>query len=392
MSQLGSSIPLSLYVHLPWCVRKCPYCDFNSHALAGELPATRYTDALLKDLKLALRDAPGRRISTVFFGGGTPSLFPASEIRRLLACLQATGLLEHGAEISLEANPGTIERHSFKAFAEAGINRISLGAQSFDPDILKALGRIHDPDDTRRAVDELVSAGIENFNIDLMFALPGQQTAGAENDLREALALGPAHVSAYQLALEPNTAFYRHPPQLPGEETAWEMQNVGSALLESHGYLQYEVSAFARAGRGCRHNMNYWRYGDYLGIGAGAHQKLTDAGGAIVRSRRRAHPGRYMREAGTDACIVEWRHVQNEERIFEFMLNGLRLRHGVDRELFETRTGLSWADLEPAAREARRRGLLAMHADGLRATDLGWRFLNDLQALFLPAERAAVSA
>ncbi len=392
MSQLGSSIPLSLYVHLPWCVRKCPYCDFNSHALAGELPATRYTDALLKDLKLALRDAPGRRISTVFFGGGTPSLFPASEIRRLLACLQATGLLEHGAEISLEANPGTIERHSFKAFAEAGINRISLGAQSFDPDILKALGRIHDPDDTRRAVDELVSAGIENFNIDLMFALPGQQTAGAENDLREALALGPAHVSAYQLALEPNTAFYRHPPQLPGEETAWEMQNVGSALLESHGYQQYEVSAFARAGRGCRHNMNYWRYGDYLGIGAGAHQKLTDAGGAIVRSRRRAHPGRYMREAGTDACIVEWRHVQNEERIFEFMLNGLRLRHGVDRELFETRTGLSWADLEPAAREARRRGLLAMHADGLRATDLGWRFLNDLQALFLPAERAAVSA
>ncbi len=381
--------PLSLYVHLPWCVQKCPYCDFNSHALSGALPAAQYMDALLRDLEYSLPADNRRPIISVFFGGGTPSLFPAAQIERFLDRLGTRGCLATDAEITLEANPGTVERHSFKGFAAAGINRVSIGAQSFDAAQLAALGRIHNPDDTRVAVAEVRAAGIDNFNLDLMFGLPGQSSEACLEDLQQALALQPAHLSAYQLTIEPNTAFHKHPPALRDEDSAWEMQIEAQAVLQAHGFAQYEVSAYSQPGRSCRHNINYWQYGDYLGIGAGAHQKLTGTDGNIVRLRRRAHPGRYMRAAGTPDCIAESRTVSPAERVFEFMLNVLRLRQGFHRALFETRTGLQWRELAPRLELARERGLLVQRSDSWLTSELGWRFLNDLQALFLPEGQAA---
>lgn len=386
---MSKAPPLSLYVHLPWCVRKCPYCDFNSHALSGELPAERYTDALLRDLDYALDGLDPTPLGSVFFGGGTPSLFPADQLARLLEHLRVTGWLAADAEITLEANPGTVERHSFKSFAAAGINRVSLGAQSFDPDKLAALGRIHSPDDTRRAAADLHEAGISNFNIDLMFALPGQQPDEYFADLEAALALGPAHLSAYQLTIEPNTAFARHPPKLPDEDVVAAMEQPGRELLAAAGFAQYEVSAYAAPGAECRHNRNYWEYGDYLGIGAGAHQKLTDPPGRITRLKRRAHPGHYQRHAGSDRCVAERREVQAAERIFEFMLNALRLRAGFDRQLFEERTLLPWSTLKPQLEVAATRGLMTRDHERWRASPLGWRFLNDVQAIFLPPGEAA---
>lgn len=389
MPDAAADLPLSLYVHLPWCIKKCPYCDFNSHALPGALPATQYMDALLRDLEFALPTDERRPIVSVFFGGGTPSLFPADEIARFLDRLRAHRCLAADAEITLEANPGTVERQSFTGFAAAGVNRVSIGAQSFHAALLATLGRIHTPDDTRAAVAEVRAAGIDNFNIDLMFALPGQSSAEYLEDLEQALALKPTHLSAYQLTIEPNTAFHRHPPALPDEDSAWAMQVAAQSVLEARGFNQYEVSAYSRQGRACRHNINYWQYGDYLGIGAGAHQKLTTADGKIIRLRRRAHPGRYMREAGTAACIAESRTVSPPECIFEFMLNALRLRQGFHRALFEARTGLLWSELAPGIELARERGLLVERSGTWRTTELGWRFLNDVQALFLPEGQAA---
>lgn len=381
--------PLALYVHLPWCVSKCPYCDFNSHALADELPASRYLDALLADLGLALATSGSRPIESVFFGGGTPSLFPASEIARLLDRLRAAGRLAPSAEISLEANPGTVERHSFAELAAAGVTRISLGAQSFDPSALRKLGRIHGPAETCRAAEELHAAGLANFNIDLMFALPGQGPAGALDDVTLALALEPAHVSHYQLTIEPRTAFHRHPPALPPDDEAWVMQSECQALLEASGFVQYEVSAFARQGKQCRHNLNYWEYGDYLGIGAGAHQKLTSENGTIMRIRRRSHPERYMREAGNAALVAAFTVVTPGERVFEFMLNALRLKQGFSLPLFERRTGLPGEALLPILASAVERGLATEDAQHWRASATGWRFLNDLQAMFLPEGEVA---
>lgn len=328
-------------------------------------------------------------IETVFFGGGTPSLFPAKELTRLLQRLRDSGRLAQDAEITLEANPGTVERHSFADLAAAGINRISLGAQSFDPLMLSRLGRIHGPDETRRAASELHAAGIENFNIDIMFALPEQTRAGAVDDLTQALSLSPAHVSHYQLTIEPNTAFARHPPVVPGDGLAWAMQEDCHAFLAEAGFEHYEVSAFARPGKRCLHNLNYWEFGDYLGIGAGAHQKLTHDSGAITRVRRRSHPTRYMREAGAESGIAGTAELSNEDRIFEFMLNALRLKHGFNGALFTQRTGLALASLQPTLALAHARGLLVSEGASWRPSDTGWRFLNDLQAMFLPEGKAA---
>ena len=389
MNAIDPLPPLALYVHMPWCVRKCPYCDFNSHALAGALPADRYLDALLADLDLALGESGSRPVQTVFFGGGTPSLFRADKIGQLLERLSARGRLASDAEITLEANPGTVERHSFAELAAAGVNRVSLGAQTFDPALLKALGRIHGPAETCRAAAELHAAGLSNFNIDLMFALPGQTIAGALDDITQALALEPAHISHYQLTIEPQTAFYRNPPVLPDDDMAWAMQNDCHTRLSAAGFCQYEVSAFARERKQCRHNLNYWEYGDYLGIGAGAHGKLSSANGQICRERRRSHPSRYMQEASEGRAVAGRSDVDAGERIFEFMLNALRLRAGFKLSLFESRTGLPAHALLPKLALARQRGLLVEDDQRWRASDTGWRFLNDLQALFLSEDRAA---
>ncbi|HWP95192.1 MAG TPA: radical SAM family heme chaperone HemW [Gammaproteobacteria bacterium] len=385
--------PLSLYVHIPWCVRKCPYCDFNSHALREPaVPERAYVAALLADLALEAEAVGERRIETVFFGGGTPSLFSADAIAAILAGVRARLPLAPDAEITLEANPGTVEHGRFAEYRAAGVTRISLGVQSFDDAALARLGRIHGAHEVQAALAELAAAGIENFNIDLMYALPAQTLAGARADVATACAARPAHISHYELTLEPNTLFAVRPPQdLPDDEARWAMQEECRALLAEQGYVQYEVSAWARPGRECRHNLNYWRYGDYLGLGAGAHGKLTDAAGRIVRRWKVRHPRDYLEKAGSTACIAGSRTVPPGERGFEFMLNALRLDEGFSATLFSERTGLSLEALAAPLAAAESRGLLVRTDDGWRASALGRRFLNDLQSLFLP-ERAAGEA
>ncbi|HMA10750.1 MAG TPA: radical SAM family heme chaperone HemW, partial [Steroidobacteraceae bacterium] len=339
---------LSLYIHFPWCVAKCPYCDFNSHALRGALPEAAYIDALITDMQAQAPRAAGRAISSVFMGGGTPSLFSPAALGGLLERLRNILPFEPDAEVTLEANPATVERGRFAEYRAAGINRVSLGAQSFDGETLRTLGRIHTPRDVYRAADELHAAGLSNFNLDLMFALPGQGVAGALADLTIALSLEPAHLSHYQLTLEPGTLFAAKPPPLPDEDTAWDMQGACHAVLDARGFAQYEVSAFARAGRQCRHNLNYWRFGDYLGIGAGAHGKLTraaaDAGRApgagelaIERSTHLREPRRYLASAAQGPA---WKPVPDEDLPFEFAINAMRLNEGFDPALFTSRTGL----------------------------------------------------
>lgn len=373
---------LGLYVHLPWCVRKCPYCDFNSHALRGELPGEEYVAALLADLEAELPLAWGRSVSSVYFGGGTPSLFSAALMNRLLAGIRARLPLAPDVEVTLEANPGTIERGRFSDYAAAGINRVSLGAQTFDDQRLAAIGRIHGRADIDRSVASLQESGIERFNIDLMYGLPGQSVEQAVADVEAALATGAEHVSHYQLTLEPNTAFAVDPPQLPEEETCWDMQESTSERLAGAGLEQYEVSAWARPGEESRHNLNYWRFGDYLGIGAGAHAKLTDAARPGIQRRiRQRHPATYL--AGGDR-IIDAKWLTPEEARFEFFLNGLRLREGVDQRRFEQRTGQPWSAIEPVVQAAVNEGLLERTNTGVKPSALGWRFLNDLQARFLP--------
>ena len=379
--------PLSLYVHLPWCVRKCPYCDFNSHAvpLRG-IPEDAYLAALLDDLEFAARGCEGRPLVSVFFGGGTPSLFSATSIGRVVE--RAARLLgaDAGLEVTLEANPGTVERGRFAAYRDVGVTRVSLGAQSFDDRHLAALGRIHAREETLAAVDELRAAGLDNFNLDLMYALPSQAVGEALADLEQALALGPAHISHYQLTLEAGTAFERRPPPLPDDDAAWEMQLACQSRLADAGYRHYEVSAYALPGRECRHNLNYWRFGDYLGIGAGAHGKVTHAATATVtRAARVRQPARYLAAVQSADRLAESRAVPAADLAFEFCLNALRLQEGFDSVLFESRTGLPWTTVAPAIAAAQSRGLLAPGAGGRWApTELGQRFLNDLQAMFLP--------
>lgn len=382
------SIPLALYVHLPWCVRKCPYCDFNSHAVpAGGLAEQSYVDALCSDLEFAAGPVAGREIVSVFFGGGTPSLFSARGIARVLDHARSLLPFSPDAEVTLEANPGTVEHGRFADYAGAGVNRVSLGAQSFDAAALATLGRIHGSGDIARAVDELRVAGIDNFNLDLMYALPGQGVQGALNDLGRAIALGPAHLSHYQLTLEPGTPFAKRPPTgLPDDDDAWTMQVQCQALLADAGYAQYEVSAYARPGRQCRHNVLYWEYGDYLGIGAGAHGKVTQgATGTIERSIRVRHPAAYLAATEPAQRVAETRAVPARDLPFEFCLNALRLVDGFTSQQFETRTGLPSSVLQAAAAQAHARGLLLRDGERWLATPLGRRFLNDLQADFLPA-------
>jgi putative oxygen-independent coproporphyrinogen III oxidase len=374
--------PLSLYIHLPWCVRKCPYCDFNSHAAQG-IPEAAYIDALLLDLERALPDIWGRKIHTVFFGGGTPSLFSAEGIDRILTGVRTLTPLVPGAEITLEANPGTVESARFFGFREAGVTRVSLGIQSFNPRHLRALGRIHDDSEARRAA-ELAATHFDTFNLDLMFALPGQTLAEALADIDIALTFEPPHLSAYHLTLEPNTPFgHTAPPNLPDEDLAADMQLAIEARLGEAGMQHYETSAYARPGHASRHNLNYWQFGDYLGIGAGAHSKLSFHD-RIIRQMRTKHPHQYMDAVQAGTHIADTRTLTRDDLPFEFMMNALRLNEGLPATLFEARTGLPLIVCAPALERARDLGLLEIDATRLRPSLRGQRYLNDLLELFLP--------
>jgi oxygen-independent coproporphyrinogen-3 oxidase len=377
--------PLSLYVHLPWCVHKCPYCDFNSHALKGDLPGDEYVQALLKDLEQELPLVWGRTVHSIFFGGGTPSLFSARQIAALMSGFRSRLRISPEAEVTLEANPGTTEHDSFAAYHEAGINRVSLGVQSFSDDRLSDIGRIHGRAHVEQAVVAIQKSGIRNFNIDLMFALPGQSPGEALEDVRQAIACGPAHVSHYQLTIEPNTAFHAKPPALPDEDSAWEMQQECGRILSTAGYEQYEISAWARPDFQCRHNLNYWRYGDFVGIGAGAHGKITLPSEQTVRRRvRQKHPRSWMKGVLEGRGIIEDRNLGPDERVFEFFLNQLRLRDGVLKDQLEPRAGVAWNEVAAKVGDAIEKGLLREDNKLLSPTEMGWRFSNEVQAIFLP--------
>ncbi|CDH46091.1 radical SAM family heme chaperone HemW [Candidatus Contendibacter odensensis] len=379
-----SPIPLALYLHIPWCVRKCPYCDFNSHQAHSPLPESAYVDALLRDLEQDLPRVWGRRISSLFIGGGTPSLFSAEALDRLLSGLRARLPLRPDLEITLEANPGTVEQNRFAEFRAIGINRLSIGVQSFNDGQLQQLGRIHDRRAAFAAAEAAHAAGLENFNLDLMFGLPGQTVDQALADIANAVALRPTHLSYYQLTIEPNTAFHHAPPVLPDDEVSDVIQDRARAELARHGYRQYEVSAYAREGWRCQHNLNYWEFGDYLGIGAGAHGKLTDpAAGQIHRLWKLKQPRDYLASAGMRAGIGGDAVIGEADLPVEFLMNALRLIEGVPAALFTERTGLPLAALEPALSQSRERGLLEVDRERLQATDHGLRFLNDLLQGFM---------
>jgi coproporphyrinogen III oxidase-like Fe-S oxidoreductase len=400
--------PLSLYVHIPWCARKCPYCDFNSHEARATAPEERYVAALVADLEHALPAVWGRRVQTVFLGGGTPSLFSARSIDAILAATRARLALAADAEITLEANPGTVEAQKFRDFAAAGVNRLSLGIQSFDPRHLRALGRIHDGDEARRAI-EIAMRNFANVNLDLMYGLPGQSPDEAAADVEAALGYAPAHLSCYHLTIEPNTRFHRFPPQLPDDDATSAMQDAIEARLAEAGYDHYEVSAYAKLAKPvipgspcppgwnrpnaasslipahstrCVHNMNYWQFGDYLGIGAGAHGKLSFPD-RITRETRVKHPERYLAAAERGAAVDERHDVATHALGFEFMMNALRLNHGFPSRLFEERAGLPLTEVLRELDEAERRGLIERDHERIAPTSLGRRFLNDLLQLFL---------
>jgi oxygen-independent coproporphyrinogen-3 oxidase len=373
--------PLALYVHIPWCLRKCPYCDFNSHEARGDVPEERYMEALITDLELALPSIWGRKVVSVFIGGGTPSLFSSAAIDTLLAAIRARVPLIPDAEVTLEANPGTFERARFAGFFAAGVNRLSLGIQSFDPRHLAAIGRVHDADEARRAAESALTI-FGNVNFDLMYALPHQTAAEAEADVAAALAFSPPHLSFYHLTLEPNTLFHRHPPPLPDDETAADIEDAVHAKLDAAGYEHYETSAHSRPGRQCRHNLNYWRFGDYLGIGAGAHSKLSFAE-RIVRQVRCKQPKQYLEQIAAGRPVLEEGIVARADVGFEFMLNALRLTAGVPAALFAERTGYPLALIQRELASAESRGLIERDPTTICPTPLGRRFLNDLQQLFL---------
>jgi putative oxygen-independent coproporphyrinogen III oxidase len=385
MSALLGNPPLSLYVHMPWCVRKCPYCDFNSHTAPESLPADAYIRALIDDLEQDLPLVWGRPVQSIYFGGGTPSLFSADQLAVFLSAVRARLNLRPDIEITLEANPGTIEHDSFSAYANAGINRVSLGVQSFDDNLLKKIGRIHGRSEIEQSLQSLALSGITNFNIDLMYALPGQSPEQSRSDIELAIDAGPTHISFYQLTIEPNTAFAAQPPPLPEDDIAWDMQQRGLDNLETASYGQYEISAFALKGKKSRHNMNYWRYGDFLAIGAGAHGKVTSpADDKIWRYAKHRHPKRYLQGLDSGDWCAEKRSLGSDERVFEFFLNQLRLRQGVYIKDFSARTGLSWQVVEQRVQQALDRGLLEVHQERVRPTELGWKFVNDIQQMFLP--------
>ncbi len=395
MFQFSAMPPLALYVHLPWCVRKCPYCDFNSHSLKqGEVLDSQleraYVDALLKDLELDLPRVWGRPVHSIFFGGGTPSLFSAQAMKQLMSGVRARLPLQVGAEVTLEANPGTVEAARFAGYREAGVNRLSLGIQSFSDVQLTNLGRIHDAQQAHAAIRTAKDVGFTRINLDLMYGLPNQSMSEARDDLKQALAYETGHQSWYQLTLEPNTGFAAAPPALPEHDALCDIQEMGLQQLETVGLQRYEVSAFAADGQACRHNLNYWRFGDYLGIGAGAHAKITEpviaetGEAGIVRSWRVKHPDDYLRDAGAARAISGTQILSRKEAGFEFMLNALRLRDGFPVAVFAERTGLPITIVEPQLAEAEARGLIERDYQHIRPTEQGFDFLNDLQALFLP--------
>ena len=380
--QLAALPPLSLYVHLPWCIKKCPYCDFNSHEMAGaELPEQRYIDALIADLEASLPLIWGRSVHSIFIGGGTPSLFSPAAIDRLLAELRARLRLDADCEITLEANPGTFEKDRFKAFRHAGVTRLSVGVQSFNDAHLKALGRVHDSAQAIAAVQE-AAANFETFNLDIMYALPGQTLEGLEKDMRQALALNPPHISIYHLTIEPNTYFAKFPPVIPEEDLAYAMLDRITEMTAQAGMQRYEVSAYAKPGHRCFHNLNYWQFGDYLGIGAGAHSKLSFAH-RIVRQVRWREPRLYINNALAGEAVTQETEVSRADLPFEYMLNALRLRDGFKLQDFAEKTGLPVSALQTGLDEAERKGLIERDLTSLRPTERGFDFLNDLQSLFL---------
>ena len=377
-----SNIPLSLYVHVPWCVRKCPYCDFNSHQVRDEIPQQRYVDTLIEDLRSEAMLAGDRPIHSIFIGGGTPSLFTPEAYQQILGAVRDQFELAPTAEVTLEANPGTFERERFQGYREAGINRVSIGVQSFNNDSLDALGRIHNGDEAIAAA-EAASTIFDRFNLDLMHGLPQQTPELALADLCQALALNPNQISWYQLTLEPNTEFAARPPRLPVEEELWQIQEAGQSLLESAGYRQYEISAFARSGGESAHNINYWRFGDYIGIGAGAHGKFSNWNGESIEIRRRhkqRQPKGYM---NPESRIAGDELIAADDRAFEFMLNALRLTDGFELKLFAERTGLAVTLIEAKLDVAQRKGLLKIEKGFAKPTNEGRLFLNDLLELFL---------
>jgi len=404
--------PLSLYIHIPWCVRKCPYCDFNSHNAPASLPQTEYVDALLRDLDQDLPLAQGRPLTSIFFGGGTPSLFTPDNVARILDGVATRLELPRGIEVTLETNPGTVEHGPFAGYARAGVNRISFGVQSFNDDALRRIGRIHDAAQAERAVKQAQDAGIDNLNLDLMYALPQQTIAGALDDVDKAILLQTPHLSHYQLTLEPNTAFAANPPSLPDDDAAWDMQEACQARIAAGGLAQYEVSAYARPGQECRHNLNYWHFGDYLGIGAGAHGKLSTAEGrrekaegkttprqegnpaagsqlpaAELHIRRRwkvRAPRGYLEHAASERRIGGDDAVPSEQIPFEFMLNALRLNAGFTQTQFSAATGLDPSAIQPQLDLAIARDWLTLDGGRVRATEFGRRFLNDVIGAFLP--------
>ncbi|MEE9678041.1 YggW family oxidoreductase [Pseudomonas koreensis] len=373
--------PLALYIHIPWCVRKCPYCDFNSHTASPVLPEQEYVDALLADLDQDLHAVYGRELTSIFFGGGTPSLFSAEALGGLLKGVEQRIPFAADIEITLEANPGTFEQEKFVAYRKLGINRLSIGIQSFQQEKLEALGRIHNGDEAVRAAGMARQAGFDNFNLDLMHGLPDQSLDDALSDLRQAIALKPTHISWYQLTLEPNTVFWNQPPVLPEDDTLWDIQEAGQALLAEHGYAQYEVSAYAQAGRPARHNLNYWSFGDFIGIGAGAHGKLSHPDGRIVRTWKTRLPKDYLNPA--KSFQAGEKSLSNDEMPFEFLMNALRLTAGVESRLYPERTGLSLETLAEGRRQAEQSGLLQVEPSRLAATERGQLFLNDLLQQFL---------
>lgn len=381
--------PLSLYIHIPWCVRKCPYCDFNSHQARGDtIPEQRYVDALLQDLTQELPQVWGRSINTIFFGGGTPSMFSADAIDRLLCGIRALLPLSGDIEITLEANPGTTDSGRFIEYRDAGINRLSIGVQSFADHLLANVGRIHDGRQAEHAVHAAINSGIDNINVDLMFGLPHQSVSEAIDDIQTALSLAPTHISHYQLTLEPNTLFHASPPQLPDNDLSWEMQHACTDLLAHAGYAHYEVSAFARSNKHCRHNLNYWQYGDYLGIGAGAHGKITNAQSqTITRYWKLKQPAQYLANAHSEHRIGGTKQLTPSDTVLEFMMNALRLRNGFDIQLFIQHTGLDQDRLEASLHTAIKNNWIDYNNNHIRATELGQQFLNDLLTVFVPDDQ-----
>ncbi len=378
---MNNAIPLSLYIHLPWCIRKCPYCDFNSHALKQELPEQVYINALLNDLAADQPLIQDRPIVSIFFGGGTPSLFSGTAIQRLIAGVRNILNLTHDAEITLEANPGAVEQDRFEAYRAAGVNRLSIGIQSFNAEKLQQLGRVHNSQEAINAAYTAKLAGFDNFNLDLMHGLPTQTVEDAMADLQQAFALQPTHLSWYQLTLEPNTLFHMKPPALPDEETLWEIQTRGQALIAQQGFQQYEVSAYSLPGKHCRHNLNYWQFGDYLGIGAGAHSKITLPDNSIIRLTKTKHPKDYLNPQ--TPLISEQRVITDKDLPFEFMLNALRLNQVIPLSLFIERTGLSATALQPALKIAAEKELLTFDDSIIFMTNKGRLFVDEVTQLFL---------